>query len=139
MIDNLQGTFLSNFYETNIEWYDRTYRNAESIFQAMKSGDPSVHLKFTNLTGREAKALGKQIKMREEWNDIKLLVMKDILIKKFSNPELAILLANTGEQEIIEGNTWNDTYWGVCNGIGSNHLGKILMEIRSSYPLKARG
>jgi ribA/ribD-fused uncharacterized protein len=139
MITNLQGTFLSNFYETNIEWHDRTYRNAEAIFQAMKSGDPSVHLKFTNLTGREAKALGKRIKMREEWNDIKLRVMKDILIKKFSNPELAILLANTGEQEIIEGNTWNDTYWGVCNGIGSNHLGKILMEIRSSYPLKARG
>ena len=139
MIDNLQGTFLSNFYETNIEWRGKTYRNAESVFQASKSGDPLVHNKFLNLSGREAKALGKRIKMREEWNDIKLRVMKDILIKKFSNPELAILLANTGEQEIIEGNTWNDTYWGVCNGIGSNHLGKILMEIRSSYPLKARG
>ena len=139
MITNLQGTFLSNFYEVNIEWHDRTYRNAEAIFQAMKSNDPSVHLKFTNLTGREAKALGKRIKMREEWNDIKLRVMKDILTKKFSNPALALMLWHTGEQEIIEGNTWNDTYWGVSNGIGSNHLGKILMEIRSSYPLKARG
>ena len=31
----------------------------------------------------------------------------------------------------IEGNTWNDTFWGVCNGQGQNWLGKILMLVRS--------
>lgn len=40
------------------------------------------------------------------------------------------MLKATGEQQIIEGNTWGDTYWGTCNDVGHNHLGKILMKIR---------
>ncbi len=32
--------------------------------------------------------------------------------------------------ELIEGNHWNDTFWGICNGNGENNLGKILMKIR---------
>lgn len=31
---------------------------------------------------------------------------------------------------LVEGNTWNDTYWGVCNGVGKNTLGQLLMKIR---------
>lgn len=34
------------------------------------------------------------------------------------------------EGEIVEENSWRDTYWGVCKGVGENHLGKILMKIR---------
>lgn len=34
-------------------------------------------------------------------------------------------------EELIEGNYWHDTYWGVCEGVGENHLGKLLMEIRN--------
>jgi N-glycosidase YbiA len=130
MIDNIRGTFLSNFYECRLEYLGKTYRNAESAYQANKSNDPIVRNRFTNLTGREAKALGKRVVMREDWDKIKLRVMKDIVTAKFRNPELAMLLWNTGEQEIIESNTWNDKYWGVCDGKGSNHLGIILMEVR---------
>ena len=130
MITNLQGTFLSNFYECRLEYLGKTYRNAESAYQANKSGDPIVRNRFTNLTGREAKALGRRVVMRQDWDKIKLRVMKDIVTTKFRNPELAMLLWHTGEQEIIEGNSWNDTYWGVSNGKGSNHLGIILMEVR---------
>ncbi len=36
------------------------------------------------------------------------------------------------EGEIVERNTWNDTFWGVCKGKGENHLGILLMEIRDS-------
>ena len=47
-------------------------------------------------------------------------------------------MEDTNNEELIEGNTWNDTYWGVCNGRGQNHLGKILMKVRSllkeAYP-----
>ena len=32
--------------------------------------------------------------------------------------------------ELVEDNAWGDTFWGRCNGIGKNHLGKILMVIR---------
>ena len=37
---------------------------------------------------------------------------------------------HTGEAELIEGNDWGDITWGVCNGIGENKLGKILMKLR---------
>ena len=41
-------------------------------------------------------------------------------------------LLDTGDQELVEYNTWGDTYWGVCTRIrqGQNWLGKILMEVR---------
>jgi len=39
-------------------------------------------------------------------------------------------LLATEDWELIEGNTWNDSFWGVCQRKGENHLGKILMKIR---------
>ena len=57
--------------------------------------------------------------------------MYEIVKDKFSrNPELRVKLLNTGDIELIEGNYWGDTFWGVCNGKGENHLGKILMRVR---------
>ena len=64
--------------------------------------------------------------------DVKVKLMFDLVTEKFKqNPELKQKLLETGNQELIEGNTWNDTFWGVCNGQGQNWLGKILMLVRS--------
>jgi predicted NAD-dependent protein-ADP-ribosyltransferase YbiA (DUF1768 family) len=41
------------------------------------------------------------------------------------------MLKATGDEELVEGNWWNDTFWGVCNGVGENNLGKLLMKIRA--------
>ena len=41
-------------------------------------------------------------------------------------------LMDTGDAELIEGNNWNDTFWGVCNNAGENNLGKLLMKIRAA-------
>ena len=51
---------------------------------------------------------------------------------KFEDPELRALLKATGNQDLQEGNNWNDTYWGVSlrTGNGKNNLGLILMKIR---------
>jgi predicted NAD-dependent protein-ADP-ribosyltransferase YbiA (DUF1768 family) len=48
---------------------------------------------------------------------------------KFSEPGLGAKLLATGDAELIEGNTWNDVWWGVNEktGKGENWLGKILM------------
>uniref|UniRef100_UPI00345E83CD NADAR domain-containing protein n=1 Tax=uncultured Duncaniella sp. TaxID=2768039 RepID=UPI00345E83CD len=46
------------------------------------------------------------------------------------NPALAEKLIATGDAELVEGNYWHDTVWGVCDGVGENHLGKILMRVR---------
>ena len=32
--------------------------------------------------------------------------------------------------DLIEGNTWGDTFWGQVDGKGENKLGKLLMKIR---------
>ena len=59
--------------------------------------------------------------------------MRTALQLKFSDPTLRAQLIATGDAELIEGNTWNDTFWGVCRGTGKNMLGTLLMELRSSF------
>ena len=90
--------------------------------------------------GRSAKRTTRQLIMsgqyevRPEWDNIKLDVMRFYVTQKFArDPELAGLLVATGEEELSEGNTWGDRYWGVCppgSGRGQNNLGRLLMETR---------
>jgi len=127
-MDSIKGTYLSNFYECRIEYGGLVYRNAESAFQAQKCADISKRHMFVGLSGAQAKSLGKTIDLVPEWDKVKLKYMTKILEAKFiQNPKLYSWLLSTGDEEIIEGNWWGDTYWGMCNGKGSNHLGKILM------------
>lgn len=72
--------------------------------------------------------------MRPDWELVKYDVMYEVCMAKFTqNPDLLSKLLATGDAELIEGNTWGDRVWGVDihRGIGENHLGKILMRIRS--------
>ncbi len=127
--------FLSNFYECSVSYKGLTYRNSEAAFQAQK--DLSKQELFVALSGAQARKLGKsrtQIKLREGWNDLRLPIMKEILKCKFDqNPELKKALMNTGNKYLIEGNTWNDTFWGVCRCKGQNNLGVLLMKLRKKY------
>ena len=69
----------------------------------------------------------------ELWNSYKKFhLMKRLLKMKFAIPELKEMLLATGDEELVEGNYWHDTIWGVCDGVGENHLGKMLMEIREN-------
>ena len=64
--------------------------------------------------------------------------MRQLLHVKFSLVPLKNALLATGEVLIVEGNTWNDTFWGQCPvGNGKNWLGNILMEIRKELSGKA--
>lgn len=133
-IDKFDGeyAFLSNFYPSIVyDFEGNTYPTVEHYFQAMKTLDPKVrkHIASAKTPG-EAKRLGRRVELRSDWEDIKLKVMKHGLIQKFAEPELRNPLLRTGDAELIEGNWWGDTYWGVCNGVGENHLGQLLMEVR---------
>ena len=77
-----------------------------------------------------AKKMGRSVSLRPDWEDIKDDVMLEGLYRKFTNDELAEWLLDTGDEELVEGNWWGDRYWGVCNGIGQNKLGKLLMKVR---------
>lgn len=81
-----------------------------------------------------AKKLGKVLEVRPDWDIIKLPLMEEFVRDKFiSNLSLRNKLLNTRGAFLIEGNQWGDTYWGVCNGVGNNHLGKILMRVRDEF------
>lgn len=79
----------------------------------------------------EAKRLGKAANVRPDWDEVKLSVMRALLVKKFEREPFRSKLIATGDAEIIEDNHWGDTFWGVCRGSGENHLGRLLMEIRA--------
>lgn len=139
VIDCFDGeyAFLSNFYEHPIDINGVTYKSTEHAFQAMKATNKADHDLIVNAqTPGQAKRLGKKIQLRSDWEDIKYIVMQDILRIKFASPELGQMLMATGDATLIEGNTWHDNLWGNCtcprcaDKVGKNWLGNILMGVR---------
>lgn len=133
MIDSFKGKyrFLSNFFPAIINWEGINYPTVEHAYQAAKTHDPNIRKYISSaLTAQEAKHIGKNVLLRGDWEEKKLEIMDQLIRLKFSNREVMNLLKLTENEELIEGNWWGDTYWGVCNGVGENHLGKILMKIR---------
>ena len=128
--------FLSNMYPSQIKLGSVTYTCAEAAFQAVKLQDKSKRKMFAGLSGPEAKRLGRKIALRQDWEKIKVDVMRWIVHEKFQqNKKLLFkLIRSTEDDDIVEGNTWGDTFWGVCNGNGLNWLGRILMEERKNIP-----
>ena len=118
MIDLFRGQyyFLSNFYNADVEYDGITYKNNEAAFQAQKVLSDGEKLQFSDLNPRKAKKLGRKVNLRKDWDDVKDNYMYEICKAKFTQHEdLAQKLLKTGDEELVEGNKWNDTYWGVCN------------------------
>lgn len=128
--------FLSNFYECDIELDGLVYANAESAFQAYKTLDMEERKQFIDCKPGTSKKLGRKVKLRDDWEDIKCGVMFKVLYNKFTqNPELKQKLVDTYGYLLVEGNNWNDCYWGISNrtGNGKNRLGMILMLLRREF------
>lgn len=140
IIDKFDGeyAFLSNFYEAPVVWEGITYPSTEHAFQAAKVINPVTRMEIAAApTPGIAKRMGRKVNLRHDWEQVKFDIMLDIVMAKFrQHKDLAEALVNTGDAELIEGNTWNDTTWGVCNGIGANQLGNILMIVRAQLKLE---
>ena len=144
MIDSFTGrwNFLSNFFPVEIEHQGIKYPSVEHYYVAMKvKNDQQIDGKYIGYvdcreliskikTPGEAGRFGRTLKIRKDWDNVKFDVMLWGVREKFKKEELKEMLLNTGDQQLIEGNFWNDTYWGVCKGVGENNLGKILMRVR---------
>lgn len=133
-----QYKFLSNFAEGGhyIVGYDGdTYRTVEHAYQAAKCACAADRALFRipGLTPGQAKRMGREVRCRKDWDDIKIGVMLTLLRSKFRDPVLRKLLLDTGDCALIEGNNWGDFFWGVCGGVGKNMLGKCLMAVRSEF------
>jgi N-glycosidase YbiA len=88
-------------------------------------------------TPGKAKQMGRKLQVRDGWDGMKLQVMEALLRQKFADPVLRQKLLDTGDAHLEEGNSWGDVWYGVCNGVGENHLGKLLMAIRDD--LRSKG
>ena len=128
-----ENRWLSNFWPSEVLYGGVKYPTVEHFYQAMKTKDVDVRIKIASLASpAEAKRFGKRLELRSDWLDIRDAVMRRGLELKFpSNRKwLGWRLVETNDTELIEGNSWGDTYWGVCNGVGENVLGNMLMRRR---------
>ena len=132
-IDSFTGPFdfLSNFFALKVVLDGVEYPTLEHAFQAAKTHAAEERAKILNCpTPGSAKRMGKKVKLRPDWENVKLGIMEALVRQKFGDPELKARLLKTRDRVLIEGNHWNDTFWGVCRGKGRNHLGRILMKVR---------
>jgi predicted NAD-dependent protein-ADP-ribosyltransferase YbiA (DUF1768 family) len=86
----------------------------------------------SNNLAKDVKARSRLVKIRADWDEVKINVMREVLRIKFEIPELRDKLLATGDVQLVEGNNWGDEFWGVnsVTGVGLNHLGVLLMERR---------
>lgn len=133
---NKTNFFLSNFYPERFVLRDISYRSVEHGYQAAKAVNMEERRAIMMARGpAQAKRLGRECECRPNWDANKLITMRELVAAKFQEVRLRDLLLATGKAELIEGNWWGDTYWGVCKGVGENHLGKILMDVREQLTI----
>lgn len=122
---------MSNFVPCTVEFEGLKFASTEHAYVAAKTLDQEKRIEISLVeTAGQVKRLGRKVKLRSDWEEIKIDVMHDLLIQKFAQEPFRSQLLATGEAYLEETNTWNDTFWGVCEGVGYNTLGHLLMEIR---------
>ena len=133
-----ENRWLSNFADDRAITVEHRYQAAKAINDADRNrilAAPKPH---------DAKKLGRGIIPRSDWDDIKLIVMEQLLLEKFTREPFRSLLLDTKGMVLIEGNNWHDNFWGSCRcsryecgSSGQNHLGRLIMKIRDEYLVDA--
>lgn len=129
--------WLSNMELCPIILDGNIFMSGEHAYQSKKCNSQNwLNICLTEPDPHKIKTLSRDIDVVDNWNDIKVNVMRTCLIQKLNQEPYKTLLINTGNEYIQEGNWWNDTFWGVdlkvTPPVGQNMLGKLIMEIRSN-------
>jgi len=127
--------FLSNFWLVDVEYEGVYYPSTEHAYQAAKTLNKEERkLILAQPTPGKAKRMGStSITLRPDWDEQRIPIMTDLTRQKFKNNSiLNNLLLSTGNEKIIEGNRWGDTFWGrdLRTNKGQNNLGRIIMQVR---------
>lgn len=138
MIDSFRDDYawLSNFYPCPVKFEGDVYPSVEHAYQASKTLSRECRRMFqVDISPGTAKRLGRTVDIRSDWDAVKIPLMLTLLRQKFASPDLRSRLICTGSLEIVEGNNWGDRFWGVSGGRGENHLGRLLMLVRTEVCL----
>ena len=134
----LENGWLSNYYPCTIKYDGLEYKSSEAAYQSMKTLDKNDRIRFTQYDADTSKKQGRKLNVRSDWDEVKYLLMVDIVYEKFKqNEELRKMLMSTGDESFLEDTTgWHDNIWGNCscekckNIEGQNLLGKALAVAR---------
>ena len=128
--------WLSNFHRSTQVVDGITYPSNEHYYQSQKATTKELHDWIRNAPApfhamKAGRALRKyRGELRLDWNAVKQDIMLKGLRAKFSDPDLKQKLIDTGDAYLFEESP-HDKYWGEFNGKGQNHLGRLLMLVRS--------
>jgi len=127
-----QYRWLSNFWPCTVTFECEKYTSVENAYVAAKTFDKAVRKEIqVAMSPGEAKRFGRKLELRHDWWDVRMSIMEELLRQKFTpGSALADCLVATGNVTIVEGNSWGDKFWGMCDDEGENHLGRLLMKIR---------
>lgn len=147
---NKEYKWLSTFSKKKPFLYlEKQYSTVEHAFQAQKldPSDPKFseyqnYFTIEGLTVKDAKQYGSTKKfkengftLRKDWEANRLPIMENIIREFFKvNPKELKKLTETENKILLH--ISQDSFWGVKDGIGENHHGKILMKLREE--LKSR-
>lgn len=138
-IDEFEGEFgflgTDSALPSPIEYEGIEYPTLRHAFEAAKTLLVPIRKAIAALpTQSAAKHVGNKLSVRGDWPSEKARIMEDLVMRKFTaNPGLGRDLLATGDAYLEAGNDGSeidDLFWGVCKGIGENHLGQILMRTR---------
>lgn len=123
--------FLSNMFLCSVAVDYVPYSSSEHAYQSFKCLYPEDAEDVRHaVSGYAAKRIANNRTRKPYWEDVKLCFMLKVLRAKFQGRWLREKLIATGNRYLVEHNTWYDQYWGVYNGVGQNHLGQLLMQVR---------
>jgi ribA/ribD-fused uncharacterized protein len=135
---------LDNFSSFQVDWRGRSWPTSEHAYQASHFFETTPELVeeiFNARSAHEAYKLAKANanKAPENWNDVKVSIMEDILRCKLEqNPYVKQKLLETLDVQIIEDSP-KDSFWGWGpNRNGRNELGKIWMRLRNELTAKSK-
>lgn len=130
--------FLSTAFNAPINYQGLVFKTADHLFCWLTT-DPKAPGWRNRILNADTAMLARNIwegqqcpkVIADNWEEFQIKAMKRAVWEKFQNPALQAKLLKTDNLELLAENQEGDRLFGVVDGEGDNHLGKLLMAMRS--------
>ena len=128
-----------NFSAFAIEWNGKFWPTVEHAYQAAKFHDEEIINRIHQaVSPHVAKKIAHEdhivCHVRKDWDDVKVSIMRELLICKVLQHEYVRSKLGRTKGVILIENSPTDSFWGRGpDWLGLNMLGKLWMEIRGMF------